>query len=36
MFDLFDKYQSLVRKIVRQKTGEFNSDLEEEIFIKLW
>lgn len=36
MFDLFDKYQALVRKIVRQKTGCSNSDLEQEIFIRLW
>ena len=36
MFDLFNKYHTLVRKIVRQKTGEINSDLEQEIFIRLW
>lgn len=36
MFDLFGKYQALVRKIIRQKTGGVNSDLEQEIFIRLW
>ncbi len=36
MFDLFDKYQALVRKIIRQKTGTANPDLEQEIFIRLW
>lgn len=36
MFDLFERYQALVRKIIREKTGETNPDLEQEIFIRLW
>lgn len=36
MFDMVDKYKHLVRKIIRQKTGFANSDLEQEVFIRLW
>jgi len=36
MFDLFGRYQALIKKIVRQKTGDINPDLEQEIFIRLW
>jgi len=36
MFDMVDKYKYLVRKIIRQKTGGSNPDLEQEVFIRLW
>lgn len=36
MFDMVDKYKYLVRKIIRQKTGVSNPDLEQEVFIRLW
>ena len=36
MFDMMDKYKFLVRKIIRQKTGAANPDLEQEVFIRLW
>lgn len=36
MFDMVDKYRYLVQKIIRQKTGALNPDLEQEVFIRLW
>lgn len=36
MFDMVDKYKYLVRRIIRQKTGFANPDLEQEVFIRLW
>ncbi|MDE6478371.1 MAG: sigma-70 family RNA polymerase sigma factor [Alphaproteobacteria bacterium] len=36
MFNLVDKYSKTVRKIIRQKTGGANPDLEQEIFFRLW
>ncbi|MBQ7949737.1 MAG: sigma-70 family RNA polymerase sigma factor [Alphaproteobacteria bacterium] len=36
MRDTVDKYKFLVRKIIRQKTGMENSDLEQEVFFRIW
>ena len=36
MRDTVDKYKFLVRKIIREKTGVANPDLEQEVFIRVW
>lgn len=36
MRDTVDKYKFLVRKIIRQKTGMENQDLEQEVFFRIW
>ncbi len=36
MFDMVNKYQKLVRRIIRKKTGGVNPDLEQQVFIRLW
>lgn len=36
MRNTIDKYKFMVRKIIRQKTGGENPDLEQEVFFRIW
>lgn len=36
MNNLIIKYKYLIRKIIKQKTGMYNPDLEQDVYIRLW